>query len=78
MATTKLRIANVTEKNKYKGSYKRIFDILNEDRVFTESYETEKSIGLKKSIYYLEVGEHIDPDKMERILKLKNVKIGWF
>jgi len=77
MATTKLKITNVNENNKYKGSYKKIFDILNEDRIFTESYETEKSIGLKKSIYYLQVGEHIYFDKMERILKLKNVKIGW-
>lgn len=77
MKTTKLRITNVNENNKYKGSYKKIFDILNEDRIFTESYETEKSIGLKKSIYYLEVGENIDSDKMELILKLKNVKNGW-
>lgn len=77
METTKFRIININQNNKYKGSYKIIFDILNEDKIFTESYETDNSIGLKNSIYYLEIGEKIEYYKIERILKLKNVILGW-
>lgn len=77
MGTTRLRIFGVNEIDKYKGSYKKIFEILRRDDIFSESYETDESIGLKDSIYYLEVGENIESHHMESILKFKNVKEGW-
>ena len=74
-AMTKFEISNVKNENKYKGSYAKIFDILNEDRIFSEVYETEKSIGLVGDVYFLEVSENVDSNLLDKISKLKNVKV---
>lgn len=76
-ATTRFTISNVNEQNKYKGSYKKIFEILDSERIFTESFETEQSIGLDGSRYFLEVGENVEQHQLDKILKLKNVTLGW-
>ena len=73
--TTNFLISNVTDKNKYKGSYAKIFCILNNERIFCEVYETENSIGLIGTDYFLEVSESVDCDLLEKILKIKNVKL---
>ncbi len=73
--TTNILIKNVTEENQYKGSYKRIFNILNKDSIFCETYETEKSVGLKDGNYYLEIERTLDCNEEELISKLKNVTI---
>lgn len=60
-------------KNKYKGAYKKIFDILNEDFVFVEfGSEDEELIG---NDFYLYFNLTPDLEKLERILKLPNVEI---
>ncbi len=67
-------ISNINNENKYKGSYAKIFDILNEDRLFSEVYETEESKGLIVTDYYLTISETPESNLLEKILKLKNVK----
>jgi len=39
--TMKFRISDVQKENKYKGSYARIFKILDRDRIFTQAYEVD-------------------------------------
>ena len=68
-------ISNVNENNKYKGTYAKIFDILNSERIFVEVYETENSKGLIGNEYHLEISEEPSPNIIEKIIKLKNVKI---
>jgi hypothetical protein len=59
--------------NKYKGAYAKIFDILNEDFVFTEyECEDEELIG---NDFYVYFNLTPDLDKLERITKIPNVKI---
>jgi hypothetical protein len=60
-------------KNKYKGAYAKIFDILNEDFVFVEyESEDEELIG---NDFYLYFNLTPDLDKLQRILKIPNVAI---
>jgi hypothetical protein len=60
-------------KNKYKGAYKKIFDILNEDFVFVEfESEDEELIG---NDFYLYFNLTPDLEKLQRISKIPNVKI---
>jgi hypothetical protein len=66
-------ISNINNENKYKGSYAKIFYILNEDRLFSEVYETEESKGLIGTDYYLMISETPESNLLEKILKLKNV-----
>jgi hypothetical protein len=67
------KISNVNNENKYKGAYAKIFFLLNEDKIFTEAYETENSIGLVGNDYYIEISETPDANMLEKILKIKNV-----
>jgi hypothetical protein len=69
------KISNVNNENKYKGAYAKIFDLLNEDRIFVEVYETENSRGLVGNDYYLEISETPDATLLEKILKIKNVTL---
>jgi len=69
------KISNVNSSNKYNGAYAKIFLILNEDRIFTEVYELDNSIGLIGSEYFLEISELPDCNLLEKILKIKNVTI---
>jgi hypothetical protein len=71
---TKLKISNVTNSNKYKGAYERIFSIVNQDRIFVEVHEAEESVGLVGDTYFLELSEAIEPTLLEAILKIKNVE----
>jgi hypothetical protein len=60
-------------KNKYKGAYNKIFDILNEDFVFVEfGSEDEELIG---NDFYLYFNLTPDLEKLHRITKIPNVKI---
>jgi hypothetical protein len=60
-------------KNKYKGAYRKIFNILNEDFVFVEfESEDEELIG---NDFYLYFNLTPDLEKLERILKIPNVEI---
>ena len=60
-------------KNKYRGAYKTIFDILNEDFVFVDyECEDEELIG---NDFYLYFNLIPDFEKIERIMKIPNVKI---
>jgi len=60
-------------KNKYKGAYKKIFDILNEDFAFIDfGSEDEELIG---NDFYLYFNMTPDIEKLERILKIPNVEI---
>ena len=72
---TKIEISNVKEGNKYKGAYKRIFNILNRDSIFVERYETDESIGLVGSTYFLEIEGTLDASEEVEISKIKNVII---
>lgn len=59
--------------NKYKGAYKKIFDILDEDSIFAQS-EVEDEI-LKGNDFYLYFNSFPDADKLQRISKIPNVEI---
>ena len=59
--------------NKYKGAYKKIFDILDEDSIFVQS-EVEDEI-LKGNDFYLYFNSFPDADKLQRISKIPNVEI---
>ena len=72
---TNIIISNVKEENKYKGAYKRIFNILNKESIFVERYETDESIGFKGGKYYLEVEGTLDANEYDAISKIRNVKI---
>ena len=69
------KISNVTKENQYKGAYAKIFSILNEDRIFTEVYETDDSKGLIGENYFLKISEVSDANLLEKILKIKNVTL---
>jgi hypothetical protein len=59
--------------NKYKGAYKKIFDILDEDSIFVQSeVEDEK---LKGNDFYLYFNSFTDFEKLYRISKIPNVEI---
>lgn len=59
--------------NKYKGAYKKIFDILDEDSIFVQAeLEDEK---LKGNDFYLYFNSFPDADKLQRISKIPNVEI---
>jgi len=60
--------------NKYKGAYKKIFDILDEDSIFVQS-EVEDEI-LKGNDFYLYFNIFPDADKLQRISKIPNVEIS--
>lgn len=72
----KFIISNVNSENKYKGAYSKIFEILNSDRLFCEVYEVENSIGLIGNEYHLEISETPEFNLVEKILKIKNVKLS--
>ena len=69
------KISNIKNESKYKGAYAKIFSILNEDRIFTEVYETDNSKGLVKNNYFLEISETPDANLLEKVLKIKNVTL---
>ena len=68
-------ISNTSAEKKYQGAYAKIFSIMDEDRIFTEVHETEESIGLVGSQYFLTISETPNPAQLEQILKIKNVSI---
>ena len=72
---TNIIISNVKKENKYKGAYRRIFNILNKDSIFVERYETDDSIGFKDGKYYLDVEGTLDANEYEAISKIRNVQI---
>lgn len=59
--------------NKYKGAYKKIFSILNRDRIFCPvETEDERMIGDRFILYF---SETFDFDQVTEIQKIKNVTI---
>ena len=73
MATTKVIIKNINPHQPYKGTYTKIFNLINNDRIFTEAYETDASVGVVGTEYHLEISETLDYDQFEKIEKMKNV-----
>jgi len=59
--------------NKYKGAYKKIFDILDEDSIFVQSGVKDEK--LKGNDFYLYFNSFPDTDKLQRISKIPNVEI---
>jgi len=72
---TNIIIKKVKEDKKYKGSYKRIFQILNANSIFSETYETDDSIGYLNGEYHLQISCTLDCNEYEKISALKNVEI---
>ena len=60
-------------KNKYKGAYKKIFDILNKDSIFVE-FESDKE-ELIGNDFYLYFSTIPDADKLKLMSKISNVEI---
>lgn len=60
-------------KNKYRGAYEKIFNILNDDSIFTE-WETTDEV-LKGNDFYLYFDMKPDQDKISKIIKIPNVEI---
>ena len=60
-------------KNKYKGSYAKIFDILNENSIFNE-IESVEDILVKNDLYVFFVN-YFGSDDYDKIASLKNVEI---
>jgi len=73
--TTNIIIKNVKFDKKYKGNYKKIFQILNSNSIFSETYETDDSPGFFNGVYYLQISCTLDCNEYEQISKLKNVTI---
>jgi hypothetical protein len=75
--TTKIKISNVRADRKYLGAYKKIFSILESNcTLYTDHiYETDESVGLIGSDYFLEISIDLDVDEREQISNLKNVEI---
>jgi hypothetical protein len=59
--------------NKYKGAYKKIFDILDEDSIFVQAEVEEEE--LKGNDFYLYFNSIPDTEKLERISKMPNIEI---
>lgn len=70
----KIIIQNVNKENKYKGAYKRIFEILEEDIAFYNPYGTIYE-ELKGSDFKIEITPIPENSKIEEIEKLPNVQI---
>jgi hypothetical protein len=70
------KIEGVKEDKKYQGAYKKIFDILNRERTFSEVYETDDSVGFIKGTYWLTISESPDWNILEAILKIPKVSIA--
>jgi hypothetical protein len=74
--TLTFKIEKVNPEKKYGGAYKKIFDILNRERTFSEVYEIDDSIGFVKGTYWLTISETPDWSDLEAILKIPNVSIA--
>ncbi len=73
---TTFKITNVKEDKKYKGSYSKIFKILNRDVIFGEGiWETDESKGYVNGVYFLQISDQPQPNQLEEILKIKNVEL---
>lgn len=60
-------------KNKYKGAYEKIFNILNENAIFIEAnVEKEELYG---NDFYLYFNFNLSVNELEEISKIKNVTI---
>ena len=59
-------------KNKYRGGYKKIFDILNEESVFVEWESADEKI--KEYDFYIYFDSVPDADKIDKIKRLSNVE----
>jgi hypothetical protein len=70
----KIIIENVNKDNKYKGAYKRIFDLIEERITFFNPYGTiyEELIG---NDFKIEITPIPDSEIIEKIRKISNVKI---
>ena len=74
--TLTFKIERVKTEKKYSGAYKKIFDILNRERTFSEVYETDDSVGFVNGTYWLTISETPDWNDLEAILKIPNVSIA--
>ena len=70
--TLEITIANVSDKNKYTGSYKKIFDIIESDIQFYSPYGTEEEI-MEGSNFHIVISPRPEIDKIEKISQLKSV-----
>jgi hypothetical protein len=59
--------------NKYKGAYKKIFDILDEDSIFVEAELEDEE--LKGNDFYLYFNSIPEISKLQRIIKIPNVEV---
>lgn len=75
MENLQIIIKNVKEEKKYKGSYSRIFKILESDSIFTEWYESDDSKGFVDGVYFLTLEGMPDHNEIEKISKIKNVTV---
>ena len=67
-------IKGVTNENKYKGNYKKIFDIIENEIVFYNPYGTEKE-ELVGNDFYITITPRPENNIIEKISKLKNVEV---
>lgn len=67
-------IKGVTNENKYKGNYKKIFDLIEKDIVFYSPYGTT-SEELKGNDFYITIMPRPESSIIDEISKLKNVEI---
>ena len=58
-------------------SYKKLFNILNKDSIFCETYETDNSKGFDNTnkTYHIELSDNPTPTQYQKIMKLKNLTI---
>lgn len=69
-----LVLKGVTNENKYKGNYKKIFDIIEKEIVFYNPYGTEKE-ELVGDTFYITITPRPENNIIEKISKLKNVEV---
>lgn len=69
-----LVIKDVNEQNKYKGNYKKIFDLIEAETVFYSPYGTSKE-EIKGNNFYITITPKPENEIIEKISKLKNVEV---
>lgn len=64
------------DSKRYFGQYKKVFNILNANRMFTEVYELDNSGNRDANgNYILLISEHPESDQIEKLTKIKGIKI---
>jgi hypothetical protein len=64
------------DKKRYSGQYKKVFNVMNKGRIFTECYELDESGKRDENgNYILLLSEHPEADQLEQLNNIKGIQI---